>query len=74
MKMNLESTSRMTTVNGAPARIWEGETEGGTPVFAAVTLVAAATDEDQGELQRDLSEHRPPSADSPVAIPSNFVL
>lgn len=74
MKMTLESTTRMTTVNGAPARIWEGKTEGGTRVFAAVTLVAAATEDDQTELRRDLSEHRPPSPDSSVAIPANFVL
>jgi hypothetical protein len=47
MKVTLESTATMVTFvldNGGevPSRIWQGETEDGTPVFAFITRIGPA--------------------------------
>lgn len=55
MRMTVDSTSKMITVNGIPARIWEGTTEKGSRVVAFVMRVTAMG-EDDGEFVRDLLE------------------
>ena len=37
MKITIESTTKLVAVNGVPARIWEGHTEGGVPLHCYVT-------------------------------------
>ena len=39
MKITIESTPTITTVNGRRARIWMGTTEGGIPIAAVVDNV-----------------------------------
>jgi hypothetical protein len=66
MRVHIEPTSRvveLVTERGTvPARIWEGETDGGLPVICWVTRVAAKRDDDLSELDAALAEQRPPSA------------
>jgi len=73
MKINLESTTKIVTLNGVPARIWEGKTESGIPVHAYVTRIAVARDQDCSEFERELQEHRAPSVDV-AAIPLRLLL
>jgi hypothetical protein len=63
MKMSIESTTKIVTFNGLPARVWEGKTERGTPVIVFVTRVAVDKAHDASELAAELEEHAPPSAE-----------
>jgi hypothetical protein len=73
MKITIESTSKIVTLNNIPARIWEGETESGIQVHCYVTRIAVARNDDASEFERELQEHRAPS---PVieAIPARLIL
>ncbi len=77
MKVTLESTSKTVTLDGVPARVWEGTTEGGIPCFAFITRIAPAQADPPAELcaefERDLAEQRAPSPDM-AAIPGRMVL
>lgn len=73
MKVTLESTTKIVKLlarQGAepvPARVWEGRTEGGIPVFAFITRIAPAipeaelTADQDAEFQRDLQQTKAPS-------------
>lgn len=62
MKVTLESTTQMTTLNGIPARIWEGHTESGIPVHAYITRIAVDAKEDTTQFEQELQECRALSA------------
>jgi hypothetical protein len=67
MKMTIASTEKIVELEGPdgkiPARVWEGQTERGTPVIVFVTRIAASRDVDPGEFLAELEEHNPPTAD-----------
>jgi hypothetical protein len=63
MRIVIESTTKTVTLNGVPARIWEGKTDSGIPCHAYITRIAVDREEDSREFDADLQEHRPPSAD-----------
>ena len=73
MKATLESTSKIVSVNGVPARIWEGKTEKGTRFMAFITRVAVPEGLDQAEFTTELKETAVPSADA-ESIPLRFIL
>ena len=73
MKVTLHSTSKIVTLNGLPARIWEGTTEGGIPCHAYVTRIAVAEDADATEFEKELQEHTAPSPEI-EAIPLRMIL
>lgn len=73
MQITIESTSKTVTLDGVPARIWEGTTERGTRVVAFVTRLTPM-DDDPAEFERDLERVRPPSADVQAFIPSRLIL
>ena len=73
MRITIESTTKVVTLNGVPARIWEGRTESGVPVHAYVTRIAVERTEDTAEFERDLQEHRAPSPEV-EAIPLRLLL
>jgi hypothetical protein len=60
VKITMQSTNELITVNGALARIWVGQTENGIPVTCYVTNVMVARTEDLSEFERELREVRPP--------------
>lgn len=72
MQVQLESTDKIVTLNGVPARIWEGHTAAGVPCHAYVTWIAVSNSVDSSEFERELQEHRPPSAEI-AAIPLRLV-
>ena len=83
MKITISSTTKITellTPRGAvQARLWEGTTENGIPVFCFVTRIAPAilehelTPEQLAEFERDLQDCAKPT---PVAsaIPARMIL
>lgn len=76
MKVTLTSTTKIVTLDGVPARVWEGTTERGVPVIAFVTRVAVDLDTDVAELavfEAELAECRPPSPEA-ARWPSRLVL
>jgi hypothetical protein len=73
MKITIESTHKIVHLNGVPARIWEGHTDSGIPVHCYVTRVAVEADADCSVFERELQEHRAPSA-AVQAIPLRLIL
>jgi hypothetical protein len=62
MKITIENTTNLVTVNDVPARIWEGHTESGIPVHCYITRIAVHRDEDTSQFEAELKEQRVPSA------------
>lgn len=73
MKITIESTDKVLELAGndggalVPARLWEGHTEDGTPVFCFVTRIAPAIPEPlppaiATRFARELMQTRAPSA------------
>lgn len=62
MKITIESTKKTVTLSvrgvDVPARVWQGLTESGKPVFCFITRIALAienaTEEQSDEFERDL--------------------
>lgn len=74
MRVILEPTTKIVTLNGTPARIWEGATESGIKVHAYITRIAIDKDEPRAdEFQRELQEQRVPSAEV-LAIPLRLII
>jgi hypothetical protein len=76
MKITVESTTKMVTLNGNPARIWEGKTENGIPIHVYITRIAHSKDlplQKQHEFKKDLLEQKVPSAEI-EAIPTRLIL
>ncbi len=60
MKLTIEATDQVTSLDGVLARVWHGTTEAGTPCLVFVHRVAVRDDKDQAEFQRELAEQLPP--------------
>ena len=73
MKITIESTQKMVTLDGVPARIWQGQTENGIPVHCYVTRIAVAADADCSQFERELEEHAEPRPEV-NALDNRFVL
>ena len=73
MKITLQSTEKVVTLNGLPARIWEGKTESGIEVHAYITRIAVEKTNDTSEFERELQEHKPPTA-AVESIPLNMII
>lgn len=69
MKLAIWNTSRIVTVNGVSARLWEGSTDKGVKVRCLITTIAADRDADQTDFARDLEEVAEPSAESAIVFP-----
>lgn len=54
MKVTLTSTSHIVEVNGHPARVWEGTTESGIPVFALIPRIATRADGPLAQFEAEL--------------------
>jgi hypothetical protein len=78
MKLEIESTTKLVDVvteTGAvvPARLWEGETDSGIPVFCYITRVQVRRDQDLSQFEAELRECRVPSLEA-LAIPFRMIL
>ena len=73
MKVTIESTEKIVTLNGIQARIWEGFTESGIKCHAYVPLVAVDEGQDERQFEKELKKVRKPSA-GVEAIPFQLIL
>jgi hypothetical protein len=68
MKISLESTDQVVSLNGVLARVWQGKTESGVNVQAFITRIAV----DQSDaaaceiIARELRENAPPTVEWPL--------
>jgi hypothetical protein len=63
MKVTIESTTKIVSLNGIPARIWKGKTEEGQKVHCFITRIATPLDSDQDEFMKELTRTSVPSAE-----------
>jgi hypothetical protein len=61
MKITLNSTNQLVTINGVPVRLWHGTTESGIVIHALITRIACSKDEPRAsELDEELQQCHPP--------------
>lgn len=60
MKLTIESTDVVTTMDGIPVRLWHGVTADGIPCKVFVHRIAVALEQDARAFEQDLEEHLPP--------------
>lgn len=60
MRLMIESTDEITTIDGVPVRLWEGTTEDGTPCKVLVHRIAVDRAENCEQFDRELSEQLQP--------------
>ncbi|MFN7703467.1 MAG: hypothetical protein ACK5OS_02505 [Chryseotalea sp.] len=78
MKVTITNTSKIVTLNGVPARCWEGETESGISVIMFVTRIMvdnrkANLSRAKEQFEKELQEVAPPSAEM-QAIPLKMLI
>lgn len=73
MKVQLQSTEKIVHLNGLPARVWEGITEGGVKCHAFITRIAVHKDDDASEFEKELQEHAAPSSEI-QSIPLRMII
>jgi hypothetical protein len=69
MKLAIWNTSRLITISGVTARLWEGTTDKGVKVHCLITTVAADAGADLAEFDRELAEVQEPSPESDTIFP-----
>jgi len=61
MKIAIESTAVLTTVDGIGVRLWRGTTESGIPVQVFVRRIAVLNESDAAEFERELLKQNEPA-------------
>ena len=70
MKITIQSTAAITSLNGVQVRLWTGVTSRGIPCKVFVHRVAVQQAEDNSDFERELQEMLPP----PHAVPPHLIL
>lgn len=76
MEITLKNTGKIATINGVPARIWEGTTAAGIKVIAYITRLAVAEglpEAAYAEFESELQNVAPPSV-AVEAIPARLII
>ena len=73
MIVTLESTKKVVTLNGTPARVWEGTTESGIKLHAFITRIAVNETEDTTQFNKELQQQKAPSAEV-LSIPLRMLI
>lgn len=73
MTLTIRNTTKIVTLNGVPARVWEGHTESGIPVHCFISRVAVKDDQDCTQFEKELTECSKPSPEV-ESIPLRFIL
>lgn len=60
MKLMIEATDQLTEIDGVPARVWNGTTEGGVECKVFVHRIAVHESADASQFERELKEQMPP--------------
>lgn len=64
MKLTIESTDQLTTMDRMPVRVWKGVTESGIECFVFVHRVAVRNDADCNQFDAELNKQLPPGRHS----------
>jgi hypothetical protein len=67
LKIIIESTDKLTTIDGVPVRVWEGVTQSGTRCVVLVHRIAVDQAEDTEQFERELREKLPPGRSFPLS-------
>ncbi len=67
MRMTIEATDQLTTMDGVPVRLWEGTTEAGTPCKVFVHRIAVHKSQDAAQFDKELKEQLPPGRSVPLS-------
>ncbi len=75
MKITLTSTTKIVTLDGVQARIWEGHSDAGVPVLCMITRISPRTHDAAAlrQFEVELQECDPPSPEAAI-IPTRLVL
>jgi hypothetical protein len=73
MKMTIESTDLIGTVNGVQARIWKGTTERGVKVQVLISRIGVLAGEDEAQFKEELEQVHAPMTE-PLAFPMRMLL
>lgn len=73
MKATINSTEKIVTINGVPARLWQGESENGIKFHAFITRVAVEKEADCSEFEKELQECEPMKAEF-EAFPTRMII
>ena len=68
MKIMIESTDELTTIDGVRVRHWKGVTESGAECNVFVHLISAHTSQDVSQFERELAEQMPPGRHVPLSM------
>jgi hypothetical protein len=60
MKITIEATNQLTSIEGVPVQLWHGVTEAGTRCEVFVHRIAVHKSENAEQFDRELAEHLPP--------------
>jgi hypothetical protein len=74
MKVTLQSTDKIVTINGIEARVWEGKTERGIACFALIPRIACPIAANAAEFERELLDRPPMRPELTGAIPTRLIL
>ncbi len=74
MKLELESTTKIITLDGAAVRVWQGKTASGIPVYAFITCLAVSEDSPCDEFERELAERHAAPRPEAAALDARLVL
>jgi len=66
MKLTIESTDKLTVMDGIPVCVWNGVTKAGVKCLVFVHRLAVHNDEDQSQFDRELVEQLPPGIVVPL--------
>jgi hypothetical protein len=68
MRIMIESTDALTTIDGVPVRLWEGTTEDGIPCKVFVHRIAVHNEQDASTFDVRLQEQLPPGRHIPLSM------
>ncbi len=68
MKITIESTTKVVSLNGIDCRVWEGETDRGVKIHCFIPRIGVKDDQDLSQFEAELKEQRAPSVEA-AAIP-----
>jgi len=68
MEIMIKATDKLTIINGATCRLWEGVTARGMKCKVFVNCLVAHSDDDFGQLKAEMKEMMPPGRYIPVSM------
>lgn len=68
MKITLESTPTIVTLDGVPARVWTGHSGAGVPIIALITRVGVEVGSDASEFEAELREIPAPTTPHSILL------